>query len=237
MKQTLTLLLLWLGLLPSLPGCVSSFTYTAEPITAVVVDADTKKPLDGVVVVAHWQLITGTAGGSVDAGQLMVMEAVTGPDGKFTFPGFGPKTVWNRVLVHQDPELLLFKPGYEYQRLFNPYSSDWALRTRPMRRSVWDGKVIELRPFKGEVTEYAERFKDLNRELDSIISKEPEKCYWKKIPRMILAMMDQRLILEQKGVRYAYSIDQHLTINDEYFRTKGRLECGSPKDFINGLRP
>ncbi len=233
MKQTLTLLLLWLGLLPSLPGCVSSFTYTAEPITAVVVDADTKKPLDGVVVVANWQLESGTPAGSLEVGQLMVMEAVTGPDGKFTFPGFGPKTVWNRYLVDRDPQLLLFKPGYEYRRLLNPYSSDWALRTRPMRRSVWDGKVIELKPFRGTAAEYAEHVYSLDGSLEW--ARYGDNCEWRQIPRMLVTV---HLLSEQfesqaiklKGWRGGARIRKVIHVGKQN-------QCGAATEFFRAYLP
>ena len=52
MKRNLTLILLWLGLLTSLAACADRYppAYSAEAITATVIDAETKKPLAGVVV-------------------------------------------------------------------------------------------------------------------------------------------------------------------------------------------
>ena len=93
LTERLLKILFVLGTLMALPACAGPLTYSAEAIEAKVIDADTKKPLDGVVVTANWQLEEGTLGGNVQAGQLMVMEAVTGKDGKFAFPGWGPKTV------------------------------------------------------------------------------------------------------------------------------------------------
>jgi len=199
MKRTLTLLLFSFGFLPFLAGCVSAFTYTAEPMTAVVIDAETKKPLEGVVVVANWQLESGTPAGSLEVGQLMVMEAVTGPDGKFTFPGFGPKTVWNRYLVDRDPQLLLFKPGYEYQRLFNPYSSDWALRTRKVRRSAWDGKVIELKPLGRAPSSRLRELVKFSEEIGYFAISRDEPCLWQKLARAIAEINLERTELERMG--------------------------------------
>ena len=237
--MTHKLIVQWLLVVTSvLPfsACAMPLTYSAEPMEARVIDVDTKQPLEGVIVTANWQLEEGTFGGNVPAGQLMVMESVTDKEGKFSFPAFGPKRAPKGHLVDRDPQLLLFKSGYEYQRLNNPYSSDRKMRLRPVRRSDWHGKTIEMKLFKGAVGKYAERFKDFNRELDSIISQEPEDCYWKKLPHTISAMMQERRILEQKGARYPFSIDQRLSISDEYFRKKGGSECGSPKDFIKGLQ-
>ena len=66
------------------------FTYTAEPIEAWVVDPETNQPLQDVIVVAHWQLKGGLEGGN-RVGQMMVMETVTDAQGRFYFPGWGPK--------------------------------------------------------------------------------------------------------------------------------------------------
>lgn len=133
----------------SLSACASSLTYVIMPMTARVVDADTGRPLESVVVVAHWELERGTVGGNVPADQLKVMETVTDKDGKFSFLGFGPESVRDSFLVDKDPELIVFKSGYKYRRLLNKYSSDRELRTRRERRSDWNGKVIALQKFAG----------------------------------------------------------------------------------------
>ena len=70
------------GVIFSLQAC--SNTYSAKAIEAWVVDAETKKPLEGVIVVAHWELNYGLEGGG--AYQLQVMEDVTDKKGRFYFP-------------------------------------------------------------------------------------------------------------------------------------------------------
>ena len=157
--------LLLLASVHPLAACAGSLTYSAEPIETKVIDADTKQPLEGVVVTANWQLEEGTFGGNVPAGQLMVMESVTDKEGKFSFPAFGPKRAPKGHLVNRDPQLLLFKSGYEYQRLNNPYSSDREMRLRPVRRSVWNGRVIALKKFTGTRTEW---FKMLERSIPEL---------------------------------------------------------------------
>lgn len=152
------LLAFWLitGLVAAQSACAGSLTYSAEPIEGWVIDAVTKKPLDGVVVTANWQLEEGTFGGSVPVGQLMVLEAVTDKDGHYGFPAWGPKKAPRGHLVIEDPKLLFFKSGYEYQRLLNRYSSDRELRLRPVRRSDWNGKTILLTKFTGTPKEWFE---------------------------------------------------------------------------------
>lgn len=151
--------------------------YSAEAIEAWVIDAETKKPLEGVIVVAHWQLFYSTVGGRVPAGQLEIMETVTDNNGRFYFPAWGPKKVpkykpqkgdiWiayipflapDGYLDDSDPALLLFKPGYEYAGLQNPTRSHTD--HSPVRRSVWNGKTIQMTKFMGTPEEW---FKMLER--------------------------------------------------------------------------
>jgi len=109
-------------------GTSAALEYSAKPITARVVDAETKEPLEGVVVVAHWQLNGGLEGWSPLA-ELMVMDAVTDQSGTFHFPAWGPKKISagldsNARLKEFDPQLLLFKSGYRWQMLFNSKSEE-----------------------------------------------------------------------------------------------------------------
>lgn len=238
MKPETVVLFLLCVILGTLPACAASLTYSAESIEAKVIDAETKQPLEGVVVTANWQLEQGTVGGNIQAGQLMVLEAVTDKEGRFSFPAWGPKTAWQSFLVNDDPQLLLFKPGYEYRRLFNRYTSDRELRTRPLRRSDWNGKMIELKRFKGTIEAYEDQFESFNRDLEHLAADNPEECGWKKIPDTIRAMYRERKRLIKQGVNpnTLSSIDKRLLMNDEYFTKKGE-GCGSPRAFFGDLQP
>src|SRR6266540_7096039 len=102
------LLLVWLM---SLHACS---TYSAKPIEAWVVDEETKQPLEGVIVVANWELRYGLEGGAY---QLTIMETVTDKNGRFYFPGWGPKAIPKELpsgarLKEDDPGLLFYKHGY-----------------------------------------------------------------------------------------------------------------------------
>lgn len=207
-------------MLPPLAACAAPLTYSAEPIEARVIDADTKQPIEGVVVTANWQLEEGTFGGNVQAGQLMVLEAVTDKDGVFRFPAWGPKKAAKGHLVSDDPQLLLFKSGYEYRRLSNQHSGDRELRLRPVRRSDWNGRVIVLRPFKGTEKEYAGRLSFLHTSIRSIMS--GGQCEWKKIPRMVVALDEQEKQFRSKGIYSPlYSIEDLPDGN-----------CGSPNEYL-----
>jgi hypothetical protein len=145
-----------LGAIMALSACASyslTLTYSADPIDARVIDAETKQPLEGVVVTANWQLEYGTYGGDVPAGQLMVMEAVTDKDGRFHFSGWGPKlAIRSHLSPDLDPQIILFKSGYDYRALTNSIDFNKGAR----RRSDWNGKTIEMKKFTGTRKEWFE---------------------------------------------------------------------------------
>ena len=93
--------------------------YSADAISARVVDAETLKPLEGVNVVAAWKVKGGLEGGNV-VGYTNVLEAVTTKDGVFTFPSWGPRLnmYFGRVRL-EAPQLLFFKSGYRFYTVTN----------------------------------------------------------------------------------------------------------------------
>lgn len=242
LKNSFSYLICLMTAVVPLQACaeLAPLQYSAESIEAWVVDAETKEPLEGVVVVAHWVLMGGMHTDRVS--ELMIMETVTDAKGRFSFPGWGPKKAittpyppFETFLWYQDPELLLFKSGYEYKVLSNELLSKPSASS--VRKSDWNGKIIEMGKFKGSLEEYAKHFEDLNHILE-FSTREPDACEWKKIPRTILAMRQQRKYFEGKGVNphTLSSLDQELIMNDEYYTKKGGNGCGSPKEFIRSLQ-
>jgi len=214
-------------LLAALPACASPYPshYSAEAIEAQIVDADTKKPIEGVIITANWQLFHSTIGGRVPGDQLMVMEAITGKDGRFNFPAWGPKLALSGYLDNRDPQFLLFKSGYEYRALQNPTLS--TTDHSPVRRSAWNGKTIELKPFKGTQDEYAKVLGTLS--LSWAYS--GNECEWKMIPLMVLAAHKQAMSFKKQGiVTSLYTIDNLLPY--EGYHDK----CGA-REYFKEYRP
>lgn len=191
---------------------------------ASVVDANTKKPLDGVIVVAFWKLERGTLGGNVDIGTLHVMEAVTDKDGLFNFPAWGPKTVWRGFLSGHSPTILFFKPGYRWEKRY----PQWEGKTAPDPRTHWSGKTIELSKFEGGLQRYAEHISDLSRKIDSILnfSRKSNDCQWQNTPRMLVMLHNMSLDFEKKGINLFGS---HVLRLDDIPVDQ---QCGSPKQFL-----
>ena len=139
-------LMLTLGLW-SKPG------YTAGPWKAQVVDAETGKPLEGVVVLAYWIKYTeswaGTAGGEFYDAE----EVVTAPDGLFVVQARSTWTL-NPFRRIGGMELVIFKPGYGQWRFqgYMDWPKDIYEQTARVKKA-WeqfegDGVVIELPPLK-----------------------------------------------------------------------------------------
>ncbi len=203
-----------------IPLQACSLVYKAEPIQAWVVDGETNQPLEGVIVVAHWQLKGGLEGGN-PVGQMMVMETVTDAKGRFYFPGWGPKprSLKGRLKT-RSPGILLFKSGYEYKDLENELNNE-SLRgelKQPLR-SDWDGKTIKMERFGGTMEEYADHLLSFNISVQSIYR---ENCEWKNIPRLSVAMHKQEKIFRKEQI-----LNSLHSIED--LPNKG---CGSASEFF-----
>lgn len=232
MKRNLSFVHLLLAALSSLTACATDYpaTYSAQPIQAKVIDAETRQPLAGVIVTANWKLTSGNAGGSTPVGQMMVLETATDKDGVFRFPAWGPLKRKAGFLLIDDPQLLLFKSGYDYRRL-NNYRDGVPLKGRwraPVRTSQWGGKTIEMKRFRGTGEEYAEQVYQLDSNLD--FARYGSDCEWKKIPHMLVAVHRASDRLDSQGVRLKGS---QIGVRIRKVTDVGnQKKCGSPEEFF-----
>src|SRR5689334_6350161 len=88
-QSTVSFMVLGVALSWSGPA-LCALIYKAEAIEGWVVDSETGKPIEGVVVVAHWQLQGGFEGGT-PLRELKIFEAVTDHSGHYSFPAWGPE--------------------------------------------------------------------------------------------------------------------------------------------------
>jgi len=231
MTSTLLRAALLLALLTPLQSC--GFVYKAEPIEAWVVDAANDQPIEGVIVVAHWQLKGGLEGGN-PVGQMMVMETVTDAKGRFYFPGWGPKLRPYGTLKTQSPSLLFFKSGYGYQELENKLTNK-ALRGEldlPLR-SDWDGKTIKMEKFMGTIDEWAEHVHQLDNNLEW--ARYGENCEWKQIPQMLVAIHRLGKQFESQGVNLrGWQIGVVIRKVTDVGKQK---QCGTAEDFFRSYLP
>ena len=116
------------------------------PYEGRVIDADTGKPIEGVVVLGTWSRETPTVAGAVSH-YYDAMETVTDKNGEFKIKGLG-LLVFSNVLPM---DVMIFKAGYEY------LDSSWESLKRSKyliekKKIKWEGDkaIIPLRKLARE---------------------------------------------------------------------------------------
>jgi len=208
------------------PLSASAFIYSAEAIEGWVLDAGTDKPIEGVIVVAHWQLKGGFEGGN-PVGELKIIETVTDQNGRYYFPSWGPKFAWSGHLKSESPEILLFRPGYKYLGLSNRWYRD-----RDTSKSDWNGKTVKLEPFSGTLAQYAEQLSSLSSSLETLgygVSHElGDPCGWRMFPKMLRALDQLETDFRRAGVMQG-TVVSFFKANDVLLQKKG---CGSVLEIL-----
>ena len=216
------------------PTPAFAIEYSAETIEARVVDAQSGAPLEGVIVVAHWQLEGGLEGGNV-LGQVNVLETITDASGGFKFPAWGPVPIprglpANARLKDLDPEMVLFKPGYKFVHLQNTKTFE---QTRGfgsvVRTSDWNHKTIKMNALFGDTDEMAKELWGLESSL-RFGTNRFSSCAWASMTEMIKAADRYRADLAPRlGALPGRSTYKYLITNDEHVV---KLGCASPKQLF-----
>lgn len=117
-----------------LPACAYPIRYDGS-YDGKVVDAETGKPIEGVVVLGVWYKETPTAAGAVSS-YYDASETVTDKKGDFKIPGKGLKILSNVGVMN----VLIFKAGYEYIGMWTweAFKEDELLK----KKIRWEGKRV-----------------------------------------------------------------------------------------------
>lgn len=190
-----------------MPAAVHALSYSAAAIEAWVVDAQTGAPIEGVNVVAHWQLAYGFEGGR--GYEMKVMETTTDRDGRFAFQAWGPLVIPEGLppearLKKADPEIVMFKPGYDLTYRTGredrrtpgdfggpgPATREWFANGDRVRLVKLDQLSEAVRAYRGLANKdtaqvQAATLAFLDRRLESISAHPP--CGWRAMPRTIAA--------------------------------------------------
>jgi hypothetical protein len=132
------LVALVLGSLGAIEGATA-----AGPWKGQIVDKETGKPLEGVVVLATWYKAHSTHGGWGGAGYYDSEEVVTDTEGHFIIQS---KQTWtiNPFSSIKGPEFYIFKPGYgQWQFEGQDRWSKDALESEEQRKQTWQKFVGE----------------------------------------------------------------------------------------------
>jgi hypothetical protein len=205
------------------PAGADALVYSAKPIEGWVIDAFDRRPIEGATVTANWQLEGGFDSG-IPRGQLEILEAVTSATGRFQIPGWGPKIAVSGHASAKWPQLLFFKPGYDYVRLTRDSLPDFDAAAKSYRN---DKRIPLVRSLNPEV------YRSFNREIDWIGRSSGNECAWLKMPLTVRAIAAEDIRLASFGIRNVGSFVRTLTDNEDYFASKG---CGSVKKFLEQIR-
>jgi len=122
----------------------ASFCRIDGPYEGKVVDADTKQPLEGVVVLGVWNKVYPNVAGSTSEFYDSV-ELLTDKNGEFKIPGKG-LTMFSNL---DEMDVVIFKAGYEMLG-YGPWA-DFKTRTGG-KNVIWNGNkaLIMLRKMSFE---------------------------------------------------------------------------------------
>lgn len=218
---------------PLLGGCATP--YYSKPFGGQVVDALSGKPMEGVNVLAAWNLEFADSGKT--GGTLMQSEAVTDQDGRFEIAGWGPVEIQQpangRLRIRTgSPGVMAFKPGYDFgygdvwSNAFDGSDMGFASLGKPFNGgpSVREAKLdrpIKLKLFPRSEKEY---FSLLYYHIVAT-----GDCLWTKAPRMIAALInEQRRGIEKYPGTY-WGISEFVGFLDKDPRA---TKCGSFKQLI-----
>jgi hypothetical protein len=181
-------------------------TYAAKASHGWIVDATTRVPLPGVVVVAQWALEFGMEGGS--AYSWVVRETVTGPDGRFDLAAWGPMPTpaflpSEARLKGRDPRIVHFKDGYAGTQVSQSQADKAYTRAREypttgpaVREWYLNGETISYRSATGDPDRAAAEVQSFDLFLRSLHG---SACLYLDIPQALQALRNARERLQAES--------------------------------------
>lgn len=181
----------------SIPAHGSPTAFSEPGLTAKLVDAESKKPVEGAVIYGYYASQSGTLGGGKQLGeQVKSFEAQSDENGVFTLPAW---TTGERKLSGQAmstfPVVVIYKPGYdmEYQTLSS------ITRWRP-KTGVAD-TTYELKDNVYDWTKFPYLLTPLNNEKDRYAALNDSsfgmmfigECGWEPYPKTLLVRHNENL--------------------------------------------
>lgn len=184
--------------------------YFGAPVRGRVVDEATGAPLEGVSIVAEWQLAELSWPGTSAGRRLEVLEAATNAKGEYSLPWWGPTLRPPfAALRDRSPRLTYFKGGYYPIVRSNKADSDAMIR-----KSDFDGTVVQLKPFDGDYSRLSNAF--------SVSDPSLLGC-WRQCPHYMLALDAEAARLRQtvpssvSVFSFPPSLDRMTEENRNYF--------------------
>lgn len=195
------LFLVLIALFPFLGGC-NSPVLILEPFEARVVDADTGEPIEGAFVIANWALFDAWSLHTATLREMVeVKETMTDKNGRFSFAGFTKANPKLHAMDRQDPQVIIFKPGYEYSKWINHCRTDSSSCPFARHTASVAGKVVKLKKLDDEARKDDKaytRYFGLKTDIGEVLN----SCGGKKIPNFIVAAAAERKRTEIEGYKW-----------------------------------
>jgi hypothetical protein len=195
--------------------------YSASRTWGTVVDADSKEPISGALVIALWNL-EGGAHWDV-TGPLKILEAMSDAEGRFEMPGWGPTRPAKGILDSYDPQVVVVKAGYEIKSVLHPQEPPGRRGAKADHDFVANGQPIYLHKFQGTPEAYAQQIASwlVGGVLGDVLSR---GCTWKEIPITVRYLEQEAKREHAAGLRplRSVSVDRLLAMK----------QCAPTDDFM-----
>jgi hypothetical protein len=196
--------------------------YSARPTWGTVVDAGTKEPVAGALVIAMWQLSGGME--YSHAGTFKISEAISN---RFEIAGWGPEPAPAAGELNQyDPMVLVYLPGYVPKTFLNKPLPDFHERAKLVEHNwLANGQPLEIEKTTGPFRYYQGRWDGLYSFVYETLNN-GSRCEWKHIPKTIRALVDDERYARSQGITPGFNLSvtdlmkrEQCAPFDEFFRT------------------
>lgn len=225
------LFLTLIAFIPMLAGCHSP-VFILEPFEAHVVDAETGEPIEGAFIVANWALFE--TGGTMHTvrkfrEQLEVKETVTDKNGHFAFAGFTKTNPKLLELYLENPQVIIFKPGYEYSHWVNSCRLVGSRCPTIRHLASVAGQTVKLKKLRDQSLKDEKTYTPYSG-LSTYLSDVLDSCNGQKIPNFILAASAERARTDTE--RYIWAADLPTLERMESLKSR----CGVGREYFESYK-
>jgi hypothetical protein len=210
-----------------------------------VVDADTKQPVPGAIVLVSWDLEGGMERSRLSHNRtLQLFETVTDQAGRFRIPGWGPiERPRQGLLARYDPQILVFVTPYAPSVFSNddpklywnlpdqppspPYTTPQQRERLETHDSKWNGRTFALKRFYGEPEAYSHALVSVEFTINDWINN-GSGCRWKQLPRTLRVLADEEARERAAGIGPRF----HVSLDLPFARSK----CAPTDEFMKAYR-
>jgi len=218
-KTIILVLLAWTLL--TLSGCIAVI-HSEDAYDITITDAESGKPVSGVVMIALWgNWGYGMEGGTYH-GAAKVMDAVSDANGRVHFPSWGPSILVTSYVLDTDPQLVVYKTGYQLQ-VTNKYNLLYH------RGGFAHKGAIQLRRNNDS---YAAILKNSQNLYEELRREETGMCDWENMPNLMIMQVEDKINYNKNKQELPPLYVDGVWHGNKYFDDAG---CGSGKKFISDV--